>query len=122
VPPVTILDAIQDPNLFHPFFKDPDTWRYWFVVLKAIFGLPMTEDEIVLFRQLTGRQTPPSKQAEEVWLVIGRRGGKSFITALIAVYVACFRDHRPCLSPGERGHVMVIATDRKQARVIMRYL
>ncbi len=32
-----------------------------------------------------------------------------------------FRDWKPYLAPGERGTVMVIATDRRQARVIMRY-
>ena len=51
-----------------------------------------------------------------------RRAGKSFILALIAVFLACFRDWRPYLGPGEVGTVMVIAADRKQARVIMRYV
>ena len=57
----------------------------------------------------------------ESWMVIGRRGGKSFVLSLIAVYLACFRDWRLHLVPGERATVMVIAADRKQARVIMRY-
>ncbi len=42
--------------------------------------------------------------------------------ALIAVFLACFRDWRPHLAPGERATVMVIAADRRQARVIMRYV
>ena len=42
--------------------------------------------------------------------------------ALIAVYLACFREYRRHLAPGERGTVMVIATDRKQARIILRYV
>ena len=49
-------------------------------------------------------------------------GGKSFILALIAVFLACFRDWRPFLNVGERGTIMVIAQDRRQARVIMRYV
>jgi hypothetical protein len=36
--------------------------------------------------------------------------------------VACFRDYRPYLQPGERGTVIVIAADRRQARTIMRYV
>ena len=56
------------------------------------------------------------------WLVVGRRGGKSFMLALIAVYLACFRDWRPNLAPGERATVMVIAADKRQARTIMRYV
>lgn len=119
---MTIIDAINDPNLFRPLFKNLATWRAWFVVLKAIFAIPMTEDERVLFTQLTGRTTPPAEQVQECWFVVGRRGGKSFIVALIAVYLACFRDYTSSLGPGERGVIMIIATDRKQARVIMRYV
>jgi hypothetical protein len=119
---MTIIDAIHDPNLFRPLFKNLGTWRTWFVVLKAIFAIPMTEEERVIFTQLTGRTTPPAEQVQECWFVVGRRGGKSFIVALIAVFLACFRDYREHLGPGERGVIMVIATDRKQARVIMRYV
>lgn len=119
---MTILDAIHDPHLFRPLFKSLDTWRAWLTVLKALFALPMDEADRVLFASLTGRETPPENPVEECWLIVGRRGGKSFIVALIAVFLACFRDYRPFLGPGERGTLMVIATDRKQARVIMRYL
>ena len=119
---MTIIEAIDDPNLFRTMFKNLDTWRAWRVVLKALFALPMTEEDVLLFRQLTGRDTPPTEQAQECWFVVGRRGGKSFIVALIAVFLACFRDYASCLGPGERGVIMVIATDRKQARVIMRYV
>ena len=51
----------------------------------------------------------------------GRRAGKSFILACVAIFIACFRDWRPHLGPGESGTVMIIAADRRQARVIMRY-
>jgi hypothetical protein len=40
---------------------------------------------------------------------------------VIACFLAVFRDWRPYLSPGEVGTIKVIATDRKQARVIHRY-
>ncbi len=119
---MTIIEAIQDPLLFRPLFKTLDTWKGWLVVLKAIFALPMNEADRVLFASLAGKQTPPETPVEECWLIVGRRGGKSFIVALIAVFLACFRDYRPFLGPGERGTLMVIATDRKQARVIMRYI
>jgi hypothetical protein len=36
--------------------------------------------------------------------------------------LASFRDWRPYLGPGERGTVMIVASDRRQARVIMRYV
>lgn len=119
---MTIIQAIKDQALFRPLFKDLATWASWLVVLKAVFGLRMEKKERALFTVLTGRETPPTQQVEECWLVVGRRGGKSFIVALIAAYLACFRDYRPFLGPGERGVIMLTATDRKQARVIMRYL
>lgn len=119
---MTIIDAIQDTSLFRPLFKNLDTWRTWLVVLKAIFALPMDEAETALFTQLTGRETPPEHPVNECWLVVGRRGGKSFIVAVIAVFIACFRDHRPLLGPGEIGVIMIIANDKKQARVIHRYV
>ena len=56
------------------------------------------------------------------WLICGRRAGKSFILAVVAVYLACFRSYAEHLGPGERATIMVIATDRRQARVIFRYM
>ena len=52
----------------------------------------------------------------------GRRSGKSFTLALVAVFLACFKDWRPYLNVGERGTITVIAADRAQARTIMRYV
>ena len=43
-----------------------------------------------------------------------------FFVALVAVYLSCFRTYR--LARGERGVFMVMAADRRQARVVMRYV
>ncbi len=117
---MNIIEAIRD--VFRPFFRDLPSWAAWIVLLKAIFGLPMEEEEIAAYQRHTGRQTPPSRQSREAWLVVGRRGGKSRIAALVAVFLACFRDYSDILSPGERGTVMVLAADRKQARTVFRYV
>jgi hypothetical protein len=82
----------------------------------------MTDEQLAIYQRSTGRVTAPTKPANEAWLVCGRRAGKSFILALIAVYLACFRDYKRSLAPGERGTVMVIARDRAQARTIVRYV
>ena len=119
---MNILEAIGDAKLFAPWFRDKDTWTAWRAFLAALFALPMTEDEEALYRLHTGRERLPDAPQDEGWLVIGRRGGKSFIMALIAVFLACFRDYRQHLQPGERATVMVIAADRRQARVILRYI
>lgn len=119
---VTILDAMGDPNLFGPWFRDPATWAAWRAFLAALFGLPMDDDMRAIYRDCTGRKEVPQSPAREGWLIVGRRGGKSLVLALVAVFLACFRDYRPHLGPGERATVMVIAADRRQARVILRYV
>jgi hypothetical protein len=55
-------------------------------------------------------------------VIVGRRGGKSRVAALVAVYLACFRSYAGILAPGEKGTVMLLAADRRQARVLMRYV
>jgi hypothetical protein len=81
----------------------------------------MTEEQLSVYQRHTGRKAPPTAPLHEAWLVCGRRGGKSFILATIAVFLAAFKDWRPYLAPGEVGVIMIIAADRRQARVIMRY-
>ena len=65
--------------------------------------------------------TCPAGGVREAWLICGRRAGKSFVLALIAVFLACFCEWSRYLSPGERGTIMVLAADRRQARTIYRY-
>jgi hypothetical protein len=117
-----ILDAIRDPQVFAQHFKRPETWDAWRAFLAALFALPMTEDELALYRKHTGRATLPAEPLNEAWLVCGRRAGKSFTLAVITVFLACFKDWRPYLGPGEAGTLMIIARDRRQARVIKRYV
>jgi len=119
---VSIIDVCRHERLFKPWFRDSETWAAWFVFLKAMFGLPMDDGERAIFTRCTARAEPPVGGSNEAWLIVGRRGGKSIILATIAVYLACFREWRQHLSPGERGSIMILATDRRQARVIYRYV
>jgi hypothetical protein len=119
---VNILQASNDPELFARWFRDRTTWQAWFAFLAALFGLPMTDEQMAIYRKHTGRDEAPTTASDEAWLIIGRRGGKSFIMALIAVFLACFRSYAEFLQPGERATVLVIAADRRQARVVMRYV
>ena len=106
--------------MFGGFFR-AGTWAVWRVFLAALFALPMTADQLAVYQRHTGRSTPPTASLHEAWLVCGRRGGKSFVLATIAVFLAAFKDWRRNLAPGEVGVIMIIAADRRQARVIMRY-
>jgi hypothetical protein len=96
----------------------PDTWVPWRAFLCALFGLPMTERELRHFQDCTGRMTPPTRPAREVWCIIGRRGRKSSIAALLAVWRAAFYDYSGIVAPGERAKVPIIAQNKSQAKAI----
>jgi len=119
---IDILRALDDKRLFASALRDKATWTAWRAFLAAMFGLPLSDAEADLFRACTGRAALPDGAFSEAWLICGRRAGKSFVLALIAVYLACFRGYVEYLGPGERATIMVIAADRRQARVIMRYV
>jgi len=116
-----IIRAINDPAVFGRYFR-AESWTAWRVFLAALFGLPLVYDQKLLFERYTGRKVAPSSPLQEAWLVVGRRGGKSFVLAVIAVFLACFRDWKPYLGPGEVGTIMIIAKDRAQARHIKRFV
>ncbi len=118
---MNILEALDDRNLLGASIRDPDSWKPWRALLAAAFGLPPSSDELALYRACTGRTAPPGAPAAYLWLVIGRRGGKSFAMALIAVFLAVFKDWRRYLSPGERAIVLLVAADREQAKILHRY-
>jgi hypothetical protein len=116
---VTLLDALSDPQLFAPAFQEGD-WSAWRAFLAAVSGLAMSPAERRTFRACTRRRVPPTNPAREAWVVVGRRGGKSRIAALVAVWLACFQPY--ALARGEKGTLPVIAADRKQARVVLGYI
>jgi len=119
---MNIVEAIQDEHLFGSLFRDPGTWAAWRVFLKGVFALPMTEGELKTYRECTGRDGAPAKPIGEAFAIVGRRGGKSFISAVIACFLALFYDWTPYLAPGETVWILVIATDRPQARNILGYI
>ena len=59
-------------------------------------------------------RAPLTAPCRELWVIAGRRGGKSNVAAAIAIYLATLKRWK--LSTGEVGTVMVLATDRDQAK------
>ena len=109
---MTILEALEDPQLFGSAFTGK-TWAAWRTVLAALFALPPSGEDVARFRALTGRKVWPMEPFREWWVVAGRRSGKSRLSALVAVYVCCFRDWAHLLAAGERGVFMILAADRR---------
>ena len=117
-----ILKAIDDPKIFGGWFRDASTWKAWRAFLAALFALPLTDEQLALYREFTGRQLPPTTEFRDAFLICGRRGGKSAILAVTAVFLAIARDYRPYLAPGEIATIRIMAQDRDATRSIFRYI
>ncbi len=116
-------EALSDSNLFAPLRNHTETHIAWDVFRYAILGEKITDAEFEIYKQLTGRTVrPPRSQFNIVLAVVGRRGGKTQHMSEIAVYQSCFNDYSEYLSVGEIGVVMLLACDRSQAKVLMRYI
>jgi len=118
-PAIDIVAAMNSPALFQRWFPG-DSWDGWRAVLKAAYALPMTEAEIEFFRTVAERD-PPKSRVREMWIAVGRRGGKDSVASLIAAYSAALFNEGDRLRPGERALVMCLAVDRDQAKVILNY-
>lgn len=116
-PSLSIIDALNDPRLFQPFF-DGQSWNMWRAVLKAAHGLKLTEQERKLFETVAERE-PPTSPVREQWYVCGRRAGKDSVTSAIATYHAAFFNQQHKLRPGERALVICLAVDREQAKIVL---
>ena len=114
---------MADPQLFGSMLTGV-SWASWMSCAAAIFGITdgLTPTAQQFIQRCLGRKQIPSAPAVEAWLVIGRRGGKSRFAALVAIFLACFSDYRSILAPGERGVLMIIAADRRQAQVVKQYV
>jgi hypothetical protein len=115
-------EAMQHKDLFKTYLG-PSYWG-WEVAAKAIEGQGsvMDEKQLAFFQQCTKRQKPPDKPIKEFWCVSGRRSGKSYFAAILAVYLALFNDYEQYLSAGEVGTIQVISSDRQQSQVIFKYI
>jgi hypothetical protein len=84
---MNIIDKLLDPQLFGGMeaFRDLTSWARWIVFLKALYGLPLDEVELVAFLHHTGRTryTPPPGGFPEAVAIVGVQSGKSTIAGLL---------------------------------------
>lgn len=114
--------AISDPQLLGAALGDMTPWQVWRVILKAAFGQPLDRIEVETFGTLSGGRPAPSKRVQELWIIAGRRGGKSRMAAAVSAFLAGFDDHRSKLAPGETGYVLALAPSKPQARTVRDYV
>jgi hypothetical protein len=112
-------------------FADPIAWEStlpirpsspaWRVTIKALYGSTLTDDEIDLFRELSGGREPSPGGDLDLLAVAGRRGGKSEEIARVGVFEAVHGGHAAALAPGQIGVFAIVAPLREQAQEILRY-
>jgi hypothetical protein len=113
----SILDCLDASGMSDP------SWAPWKSFWRATFGLPVTGNHLVRFRQHTNRQSPPTRPVSEAWAICGRRAGKSYNAAVLALYKGItFDPARHGLAPQEYAALPIISKDRRQSQVIFRYL
>lgn len=116
---VSIIEFIEDPNLIN----DRTLSIAQKMSLKAVYGEPLTGDELEAFKQTTGLERyREGTEWTEATFILGRRSGKSDkLASNIALYEASSRQHK--LSVGQTGVVMVVASEKKrQAKIVYNYI
>lgn len=113
-PLVTMREALSDPGLLGGAMPG-DSWRPWRVLLIASMGEALSDEERLLFAEMTERAHEPLERVEEFWAIVGRRGGKTRAAGTFAAYVGALCDHSEYLAPGERAVLPILAASLSQA-------
>ncbi len=113
-----IIEFVENPDLIGDNSLSPAQR----MALKAVYGLPLSAQELKLFKQTTGLRRYPGREFEEVTFCLGRRSGKSDkLASSLALFEACAREHK--LSRGEIGVVMLVSSElRRQSRILFNYI
>lgn len=91
------------------------------VILRALYGLPLNSEQLAIYKLLTGNveEFEAGIEKTEGIFDIGARGGKSFMTSIVALYEATRDKWKQYLTIGETGYAVIIATRQKQAEDII---
>lgn len=120
-PLITMRAALESPDIFGKVF-DGESWSKWRILLIAMMGEQLRDDERPIFHALTGREREPLKRVDEFWAIMGRRSGKTRAIAVLSAYLAALVDFQDVLAPGERATLMVISASLWQAGKAFQYL
>src|SRR5882757_9470801 len=116
----TFSEFLSDPETLGSYFA-AGSWRGWKIIAKAIYGEKLSKKETEFFKSIAGDRDPPNRRVREVWLIVGRRGGKDSFASALAAYHSAAIDYQGILRPGEKVSVQCLACDKRQARIILNY-
>ncbi len=112
------IEFIRNPDLING-----DLGLSQETALRLQYGLPLSARQKAIARSALGRDLLSPREYSESTFICGRRSGKSDrLAANVAVYEAAVGAHEKHLAPGERGHIVLIAQDKRAARVLYRYI
>ncbi len=120
-PLCTMREALADPAIFAEILPG-ETWAPWRAILIASRGEPLTDEERVIYAALTGRDREPERPVDELWGIVGRRGGKSRAFSVLGAYLAGLVDYSAVQAPGERIKLPIMASTTVQAAKIFSYM
>lgn len=114
---LNIMEFVTHPHLLNEqALSETQT-----TILKSTYGLPLTDSELEIYRQCTGRETyDVMEEQTEVSLIAGRRAGKTGKVGSPIVCYEAFRDHG--VPTGEDAYVMLLAPTLKQSKIAFKYI
>lgn len=88
------------------------------VILRSQYGLDMDEAQLAIYAEITnGRDYEPGQELDEGVWCLGRRSGKSWLIAIMALYEAICREnvHRKGVHKGQILYAILVCTKHQQA-------
>ena len=118
---ISVRQALEDPAWLGSMLGG-ESFAVMRALLIAAMGEALTAAEMLIFTQLTGRAETPGEAVEELWVIAGRRSGKTRAIGTLAAYLAGCCDYRDCLGPGERGVLPIMAANTLQAGQCLNFI
>jgi len=115
---VNMIEFATDPNYLGLSFKERPAQE---VILRVIYGLPLDDDQLKIYRRLTKnkKEFESGKEKTEAELALGARSGKSLLASIVAIYEATRSKWQKYLNKGESGYVVVVSTRLRQSEQII---
>src|SRR5262245_37798122 len=93
-----------------------DSWATWYVILKAAYGLSLDDDELPIFREITGltESNPPPGGWRRVVIIAGRQSGKSSVIGAVVDYDSMFP-----VAEGANLRAVLVAQDQEALKSVL---